>query len=510
MTWARTKDSWDSAPDARWPEAASSGGDGDGATQVAAPALARCSSSGDDPDRALGFALGGVCSAVAADEAGVLAIVPRGGLTMRSRSGMHVLGPDPARVLASDLDRMAASGAAVAFTSSIDGSSFGPAVVAVPLGDSERPSHILYACRDRKPFAPSEILMMSELATRVHSVLAGGDAQPSTAKHNGNGHGHNGNGNGNAERSGWGKLIGRSTVMRSVYRLVEQVAATDYPAIVQGESGTGKELIARAIHQRGRRAARAFVAENCAALHDSLLEAELFGYVKGAFTGADRDQKGLFEVADGGTLFLDEIGEMNQKMQKDLLRVLQEGQIRPVGGKVQKRVDVRIVCASNRDLRELVRERTFRADLFYRLNVMLVEMPPLRERRDDIPILVEHFLDEIAQETQAPRKRVSPDLMGLLMAHDWPGNVRELRNEVARMAALADAEELLTETFGHRAARSAGAACERGFPTLRELEQSHIIEALRRTGGNKTRAAQLLGVNKATIFRKLRALERGA
>jgi transcriptional regulator with GAF, ATPase, and Fis domain len=309
---------------------------------------------------------------------------------------------------------------------------------------------------------------------------------------------------------GYANLIARSRSMQEIFELVDRIAATDHPVIIQGESGTGKELVARAIHFNGRRRERPFIAENCAALSDSLLEAELFGYVKGAFTGADRDRKGFFELADGGTLFLDEIGEMSEKMQKDLLRVLQEGEVRPVGGKKVIKVDVRIICASNRDLAAMVRDGAFRKDFYYRLNVMTVELPPLRERREDIPLLVDRFLENIGRDTGTPRKTLAPAALEALQEYDWPGNIRELKNEIKRVVALARGDCIQVSELRYRPKGLAPQVPERApassgeFVPLEELERRHVLEALRRTDGNKARAAQLLGINKATVFRKLK------
>ena len=225
--------------------------------------------------------------------------------------------------------------------------------------------------------------------------------------------------------------------MGTVLRLLDKIVQTDEPVLITGESGTGKELIARAIHSKGPRSTKPFLSENCAALTDTLLESELFGHVRGSFTGADRDKKGLFELADKGTLFLDEVADMSPDMQKKLLRTLQEGEVRPVGGKGVKKVDVRIVSASNKKLENLVRAGEFREDLFYRLRVLTVDLPPLRDRKGDVPLLVEHFLRLYSAKGRAP-KTIEEEVMSTLGGYDWPGNIRELENEVKRMLALSD------------------------------------------------------------------------
>src|SRR6476620_2427933 len=223
-------------------------------------------------------------------------------------------------------------------------------------------------------------------------------------------------------------MDGRTPRMLELFRLLDRVTDTALPVVIYGESGTGKELVARAIHHNGPRRQRAFVSESCAAIPETLLEAALFGHVRGAFTGAQGERRGLFEIAHGGTLFLDEVGEMPASMQVKLLRVLQQGEFRRVGGEKTIKVDVRVLVASNRDLSRLVEEGRFREDLFYRLNVVRVALPPLRERREDIPLLVEHFLAKHAQAAGKPAKRVARAALTKLLGHRWPGNVRELEN----------------------------------------------------------------------------------
>ena len=305
------------------------------------------------------------------------------------------------------------------------------------------------------------------------------------------------------------QIIGDSAAMKEVLRLLDKVVKTEEPVLITGESGTGKELIARAIHAHGPRARQAFQSENCAALTDTLLESELFGHVKGAFTGADRDRKGLFELADGGTLFLDEVADMSPEMQKKLLRALQEGEIRPVGGKGVKKVDVRIISASNKPLDRLVRAGEFREDLYYRLRVLTVDLPPLRERKEDIPSLVAHFMKLYARAGQ-PQKEIEGGVAELLQGYDWPGNIRELENEVKRMVALSDdsiTSEVLSDHI-QRGGRGLVDMDEDGpvqnlIDLVEQVERREIEKALRVSKNNKTRAADLLGISRFTLQRKL-------
>ena len=308
-------------------------------------------------------------------------------------------------------------------------------------------------------------------------------------------------------------IVGESTRMRDVFRLLDKVTDSDVPVLVQGESGTGKELVARAIHFNGRRKDEPFVSENCAAIPDSLLESELFGYRKGAFTGADRDRKGLIALADGGTLFLDEIGDMSVEMQGKLLRVLEEGELRPLGGKDLVKVDIRIVAASNKDLRVLKEKDGFREDLFYRLAVITVVLPPLRERREDVPLLVEHFVGMHQAGKDAPEKKISDEAMALLGGFDWPGNVRQLRNEIQRAIALADrvivpeilSEEirlgsvprLFSERIGERPLRDITREVVQG------VERQVVREVLAEVNWKKTEAARRLGISRPTLDSKI-------
>ncbi|MDF1662040.1 MAG: sigma 54-interacting transcriptional regulator [Planctomycetota bacterium] len=309
-------------------------------------------------------------------------------------------------------------------------------------------------------------------------------------------------------------IIGRSKPMVSVLQLLDRVVDTHHSIVIHGESGTGKELVARAIHYNGPRKDKPFIAENCAALADTLMEAELFGHVKGAFTGADRDSKGLFELANGGTLFLDEIGDMSEPMQKKLLRVLQEGEIRPVGGKRAINVDVRIISASNKDLRELVATGLFREDLYYRLNVIKVDLPPLRDRKDDIPLLVDHFLTKIVGNKQHGMK-IDRDVLRVLTEYDWPGNIRELENEINRLLAMTDGK-IRVEDLSPKVIEQVKTV---DAPTvdrmsryynrpLKEVEREMMIDVithtLEQTNWHRTKAAKILDIPTSTLFNKMK------
>jgi len=311
-------------------------------------------------------------------------------------------------------------------------------------------------------------------------------------------------------------IIGKSEPMRRLYSLLDKLVASDVTVLVHGENGTGKELIARALHFSGTRKDKQFVAQNCSALNDQLLESELFGHVKGSFTGATRDKPGLFKVADGGTFFLDEVADMSPAMQVKLLRVLQESTFVPVGGTRPEKVDVRIIAASNKDLREAVLRREFREDLFYRLHVVALDVPSLRERLDDLPILVDHFLDAVAQRTAKPRKRLHPELMAAFYDWHWPGNVRELENEIERLSVLAGDTEVIPPDL--RAVRPAkapanaahmAALVQRGLnndlaTAVSALEKELIETGLRETRGNRSRLAERLGVSRTTLIKKIR------
>jgi two-component system response regulator HydG len=314
-----------------------------------------------------------------------------------------------------------------------------------------------------------------------------------------------------AESSGGrpvGKLIGQSRAMTRVYDLIRRVAPSDTTVLITGESGTGKELVASALHQEGTRADGPFVALNCAAVPANLLESELFGHVRGSFTDARGDRKGLFQEAHGGTLFLDEIGELPLDMQPKLLRVLQERQVRPTGGNSTIDVQVRIIAATNRDLEQQVAEGQFRSDLYFRLNVVQMNVPPLRARGKDILLLANHFLLETADRLGQSSKAVSPEAAKKLLAYDWPGNVRQLENVMERAVTLArtdrvEEEDLPDRIRDHEPDPNRSDAPLSSFLTLDQQERRHIAHVLRHVGGNKTQAARLLGVDRRTLYRKL-------
>jgi len=308
-------------------------------------------------------------------------------------------------------------------------------------------------------------------------------------------------------RSAYGNIVGKSARMQSVFDLVSRVADSTLSVLIQGESGTGKELVARAIHNSGPRREGRFCSENCSALAETLLESELFGHVRGAFTGADSNRQGLFEVASGGTLFLDEIGDMSVAMQGKLLRAVQEGEIRPVGGKRTLKVDVRILSATNKDLEQLMREGRFREDLFYRLGVVKIALPSLRERKEDIPLLVDHFLHKVAVASRRPEKRMDRDALQLVLRYHWPGNVRELENEVHKLAVFSEGEVItLDDLYRHQDLfnRLTDLGAESPLESIDEVERKQILRALQETGGHRGRAAQILGISRATIFRKIK------
>jgi len=299
------------------------------------------------------------------------------------------------------------------------------------------------------------------------------------------------------------ELIGKSAAMQRVFEAIETVGPTDATVLVTGDSGTGKELVARAIHAASPRRFHPLVVIHCGALTETLLESELFGHEKGAFTGAQYRKKGKFEIAEGGTVFLDEIGDISLKTQTDLLRVLQEREITRVGGTQPIRVDFRCVAATNKDLEKLIAEGTFRPDLFYRLNVFRIDIPPLRERREDIPPLVDHFVRKFSQAMAKRIVRVAPEAMALLQSCDWPGNVRELENAVERAMVVAspagEAPELRPEDFTLKLDRS-GASSR----TLEDAERTHILRVLEECGGNQTRAAEALDIDRVTLYNKLK------
>jgi DNA-binding NtrC family response regulator len=339
-----------------------------------------------------------------------------------------------------------------------------------------------------------------------------------------------------AQLEGIGKkhgIVGSSEGMRRVLALVERVQDTAIPVVIQGESGTGKELFARAIHYGGQRRKAPFIAVNCAAVPESLLESELFGHVRGAFTGADRDKKGLFAQADGGTLFLDEFADMPMRMQVDLLRVLQEGRVRPVGGEVDQAVDVRVIAASNRSLHKLLAERRLREDLYYRLSVVEIHLPALRERPDDIPLLCEHFLSRIARDLDKPAKRLSRAALQRIVESGLPGNVRQLEHLLLSASMMCDGTLIEAADLSFGGLMEAPAPSprvqhkERPEPAVvnepqpsaaasdwpsdvdgfKEREKQRILAALEDTGWNRAKAAQQLGMPRRTFYRRLSEFE---
>jgi DNA-binding NtrC family response regulator len=317
---------------------------------------------------------------------------------------------------------------------------------------------------------------------------------------------------------GLGAMIGRSGEMEKLYRILSKVAQSTHPVLVLGESGTGKELVARTIHAYGPNSQKPFLPVDCGSLVPSLIESELFGYVKGAFTGANRNKDGLLVSAEGGTVFLDEIGELSLDLQAKLLRALQEKEVRPVGATHRIPIKARIVAATNRDLAAMVEKGTFRKDLFYRINVVNLRLPSLRDRREDIPLLAAHFLDKMSRELRV-KLTLSDDALRTMMRHDWPGNVRELEHAIARASAMCSGSvlrlgDLPTQLLeqGLEACRvltpSNDAAGEKsdtaGVKTLEHIERDAILGAIRLLKGDKLQAAKLLGIGKTTLYRKLK------
>ena len=301
------------------------------------------------------------------------------------------------------------------------------------------------------------------------------------------------------------ELIGRTAGMLAVYKQIAFAADSAAPVLILGESGTGKELVARAVHSHGRRASRPFVALNCGAVPETLLESELFGHTRGAFTGAVGDRKGIFEQATGGTVFLDEIGETSLALQVRLLRAIEEGEVRPVGGNRAMQVDARVISATNRDLNLEVAEQRFRQDLFYRLSVIVISVPPLRERRADIPMLVERFVQS-ASARAGRAVEVSPSALDALVGYDWPGNVRELENTIERAVLFSRGNAIDVVDLPEAIARSTASADlhQRVFadlPSLDELERRYLAHVLQAVGGNRTRAAEVLGIDRRTLYR---------
>ncbi len=309
-------------------------------------------------------------------------------------------------------------------------------------------------------------------------------------------------------RHGVSAIVGKSPRIQKLVRTVEQIAPTDCNVLIIGETGTGKELFARAVHYASPRAEQRFLAFNCAAFAQELIVSELFGHERGAFTGAVRTKPGLFEAADGGTLFLDEIGDMPPAMQVKLLRAIQEKVVTRVGGTEPIPVDVRIVAATNQDLKRLVDQGRFRSDLYYRLNVVALEVPPLREHKDDVPLLALHFLQKHARRQGKEIDHIEPAMMEALMAYEFPGNVRELENIIERAVTLSQGGALTLRDLPQEVLGASGPPGPPGegrpMPTLQERERDYIVWVLKHTGGNKTRAAEILGIDRVSLWRKIK------
>lgn len=312
------------------------------------------------------------------------------------------------------------------------------------------------------------------------------------------------------ENFSFGAIIGQSPAMKDLYQVMAKVIDSDVPVLITGESGTGKEMVATALHANGPRKDKAFVVQNCSAFNENLLESELFGHVKGAFTGAMRDKQGLFEVADGGTFFLDELGEMSPALQVKLLRVLQDGSFMPVGGTKQKKVDVRVIAATNRNLEDMVQKGTFREDLYYRLNVVSLRLPPLRQRVGDVPLLVQFFLSKIAAKSKQSVKGITSDAMSALEAFHWPGNIRQLENEIQRACVMSGKDETITRSCLSPSVIDAPASgAPLGFSpdkplkdVLARVEREMIQQTLARCEGNKSEAARQLGISRSNLIAK--------
>jgi DNA-binding NtrC family response regulator len=305
-------------------------------------------------------------------------------------------------------------------------------------------------------------------------------------------------------------IIGRCEAMVEVFKIIKKVKDSKSTVLIQGETGTGKELVARAIHYNSTRAGSLLLPVNCAALTENLLESEMFGYVKGAFTGALKDKRGLFEAAEGGTVFLDEIGDISPGLQQVLLRVLEDGEIQPVGSAQRRKVDVRVIAATNKELEELTLQGRFREDLYYRLAVITIQLPPLRRRREDIALLAQHFLKKHVTQNRKRIHGISKEAMTLLEEYEWPGNIRELDNTIERATLLEGADEITPGSLplkireykpesSHEEKRS-------DQKTLEEVGRAHIIEVLEKTGGNKTNASEILGINRTSLWRMMRRL----
>lgn len=306
-------------------------------------------------------------------------------------------------------------------------------------------------------------------------------------------------------------MIGKSSVMQDLYNLLDKIKHSTSTVLIQGENGTGKELIAKAIHYNSPRKDKVFVVQNCSAFNDNLLESELFGHVKGSFTGAVKDKKGLFEIANGGTFFLDEIGDMTLSMQVKILRVLQEGTFIPVGSTEPRKVDVRIIAATNKNLKEMIAKGEFREDLYYRINVINITVPPLRDRKEDILLLAEYFIEKHHKETGLTKKKLSKKLLAKLMEHNWPGNIRELENEIERLIVLAGDDPLIeAESLSERISTSSFSEVKKTSKysgklkdAIEELERDLISEGLKNNNWNKSKLAKTLGISRASLISKV-------
>ena len=299
-------------------------------------------------------------------------------------------------------------------------------------------------------------------------------------------------------------IIGQSKSLEKTKDIISRIKDNQVTVLINGESGTGKELVARAIHYSGRFAKSPFITVNCGAIPENLLESELFGFVKGAFTGADSTRAGFFQAADGGTIFLDEIGNASLSVQQRLLRVLQEKEVTMIGAHKAQKINVRVIAATNEDLLEMTRKGSFREDLYYRLNVVNIEIPPLRKRKDDIPLLANYFVKKFARELQKPPLGISGKVMELLIRYEWPGNIRELENSIQRALIMADSEIQIEQLPEHMKTNLPSVGDDSHLKTLAEMERNYIEKVLNITGNNKTKAAEILGIDRKTLRLKLR------
>ena len=365
------------------------------------------------------------------------------------------------------------------------------------------------AAEKMKPLAPSEVKYFYELVDLVAQEITTFHTEISKREER-----IHALSNQLENRYSYNQMIGKSKPMQELYSLLDKVSSSEATVLVQGDNGTGKELIARSVHFNSPRKNASFVTVNCSAFNENLLDSELFGHVKGAFTGAIKDKKGLFEVAHNGTLFLDEIGDMSLTMQVKLLRILQNGTMMQVGGTEERKVDVRVIAATNRDLKSMIEEGTFREDLYYRINVINIQVPSLRDRKEDIPILVDHFLLKSCKEKEVPLKQLTTRTMEKIFDYNWPGNIRELENEMERCVVLSGTEtkvgpELLSPRIRDAVAGSGGGKginvkfAGKLKDALEELEKTMIKEGLRRTKWNKSKLAKELGISRAGLIMKV-------